>query len=199
MAEYLQEHPAAAAFVHAPKPAPESLAMERFYGVNAFKLVNESGVVTYIRYRIFPLEEKEEEEESCSTRSKDEDEEEEEEDKLPPPSKRNDSYLFSDLQTRLSKTPSSTIKFQLEAQIADMDHDIVDDATIHWPEERTVVTLGILTLETYEEEEESLREQQHVIFDPIPRVEGIEPSEDPILEMRAALYLISGRIRRQAA
>lgn len=198
MAEYLQEHPAAAAFVHAPKPAPESLAMERFYGVNAFKLVNESSVVTYIRYRIFPLEEEkeeEEEEESSSTRSK----EEEEEDKLPPPSKKNDSYLFYDLQTRLSKTPSSTIKFQLEAQIADMDHDIVDDATIHWPEERTVVTLGILTLETYEDEEESLREQQHVIFDPIPRVEGIEPSEDPILEMRAALYLISGRIRRQAA
>jgi catalase len=41
-------------------------------------------------------------------------------------------------------------------------------------------------------------EQQKIIFDPIPRVDGIEPSADPLLEVRAALYLISGRRRRQA-
>jgi catalase len=41
-------------------------------------------------------------------------------------------------------------------------------------------------------------EQKHVIFDPIPRLAGIEPSDDPLLELRAALYLISGRKRRTA-
>ena len=40
--------------------------------------------------------------------------------------------------------------------------------------------------------------QQHTIFDPIPRVDGIDPSDDPLLELRAALYLISGRRRRAA-
>ena len=38
--------------------------------------------------------------------------------------------------------------------------------------------------------------QKQIIFDPIPRVEGIDPSEDPLLELRAAVYLISGRKRR---
>jgi catalase len=41
-------------------------------------------------------------------------------------------------------------------------------------------------------------EQQTIIFDPIPRVEGIEPSDDPLFELRAAVYLMSGRRRRQA-
>ena len=27
--------------------------------------------------------------------------------------------------------------------------------------------------------------QKHIIFDPIPRVEGIDPSEDPLRELRA--------------
>jgi catalase len=37
-----------------------------------------------------------------------------------------------------------------------------------------------------------------MIFDPIPRVDGIDPSDDPLLELRAAIYLLSGRRRRQA-
>jgi catalase len=41
-------------------------------------------------------------------------------------------------------------------------------------------------------------QQQHIIFDPIPRVDGIEPSGDPLLELRAAIYLLSGRERRAA-
>ena len=42
------------------------------------------------------------------------------------------------------------------------------------------------------------REQKHIIFDPIPRIDGIDPSDDPLLELRAAVYLISGRRRREA-
>ncbi len=41
-------------------------------------------------------------------------------------------------------------------------------------------------------------EQKQIIFDPIPRVDGIEPSDDPLLELRAAVYLLSGRRRRSA-
>ena len=41
-------------------------------------------------------------------------------------------------------------------------------------------------------------EQKHIIFDPIPRLEGIASSDDPLLELRAAVYLISGRRRRSA-
>jgi catalase len=40
--------------------------------------------------------------------------------------------------------------------------------------------------------------QKYAIFDPIPRVEGVDASDDPLLEMRAALYLLSGKQRRAA-
>src|SRR5882672_2377949 len=43
-----------------------------------------------------------------------------------------------------------------------------------------------------------VHEQKQIIFDPIPRPDGIEPSDDPLLELRAAVYLISGRRRRTA-
>jgi catalase len=45
---------------------------------------------------------------------------------------------------------------------------------------------------------ENAHEQQWTIFDPIPRVDGIDASDDPLLELRAAVYLISGRRRRAA-
>jgi len=72
----------------------------------------------------------------------------------------------------------------------------VDDATIHWPADRPVVELGTITLTSLVED--NAAEQKQIIFDPIPRVDGIEPSDDPLLELRAAIYLISGRRRRKA-
>jgi catalase len=41
-------------------------------------------------------------------------------------------------------------------------------------------------------------EQQQIIFDPIPRVDGIEAPADPLFEPRANVYLMSGRRRRSA-
>lgn len=58
--------------------------------------------------------------------------------------------------------------------------------------------LGKIELDTLLDEEEGGKEQKRVIFDPIPRIEGVEASDDPLLEMRAAVYLISGRERREA-
>jgi len=76
------------------------------------------------------------------------------------------------------------------------DEDIVDDATQHWPEERPLLELGTITLT--QPVADDAHEQKHIIFDPIPRVDGIEPSDDPLLELRAAIYLLSGRRRRAA-
>ncbi len=44
--------------------------------------------------------------------------------------------------------------------------------------------------------EENAKEQKQKIFDPIPRVEGVKASSDPLLDMRATVYLISERERR---
>lgn len=61
---------------------------------------------------------------------------------------------------------------------------------------RKVVDLGTLQIEKAVLDD--AKEQKNVIFDPIPRVDGVEPSADPLLELRAAIYLLSGRERRAA-
>jgi catalase len=170
---FLGAHPKALAFVQAPKPAPSSFARESYFGVTAMRFTNKDGVSRYGRYRIVP--------EAGS-------------DHLPDAIAvaKSPNFLFDELAERIARGP---IVFRVLTQLAN-DGDTVDDATIHWPEERTLLDLGAITLT--EPVADNAHEQKQIIFDPIPRVEGIDPSEDPLLELRAAIYLLSGRRRRAA-
>jgi len=170
---FLGSHPKALAFVQTPKPAPSSFAREKYFGVTAMHFTNTAGVSRYGRYRIVPEAGVEHLDKTAVAG-------------------RGANFLFDELGERIAKGP---IKFRLTVQLAN-EGDIVDDATIHWPEERTILDLGTLTLTQPVAEQE--KEQKHIILDPIPRVDGIDPSDDPLLELRAAVYLISGRRRRAA-
>lgn len=172
---FLEENPAAAAFVNDPKPSPSSFATEKYYAVNAFILVSGEGQRTSVRYRILVEKSSVLSESDLTTKSA--------------------SYLYEELPERLAQGP---IVFKLLAQIA-QEGDVTDDATVHWPEEREMVELGSITLDEIESETLSREQEKHMILDPIPRVDGIEPSDDPLLAIRAALYLLSGRERRAAA
>ena len=103
-----------------------------------------------------------------------------------------DNYLTEEITARLEKGPA---EFKLVVQIAE-EGDVTDDATVHWPEERKVVELGTVKVEALLGDNE--KEQKHIIFDPIPRVEGVDASDDPLLDVRAGVYLISGKERRAA-
>jgi catalase len=170
---FLGSHPAALAFVQAPKPAPESFATETYFGVTAMRFINKDGVARYGRYRIVP-EAGNQHLDDAATKAK------------------SANYLFDEIAERVSKGPA---KFKILVQVAN-EGDVVDDATIPWPEDRALVELGTLSLTGLVGENET--EQKHIIFDPIPRLDGIEPSSDPLLELRAAIYLVSGRRRRSA-
>ena len=170
---FLAAHPKALAFVQTPKPSPSSFARESYFGVTAMRFTNKDGLSRYGRYRIIP-DAGNEYLDDATVKTKDA------------------NYLFDELTERLAKGP---INFQIVVQAAN-DTDIVDDATVHWPEERPVLNLGRIVLTA--PVAENAREQKKIIFDPIPRVDGIEPSDDPLLELRAALYLLSGRRRRKA-
>jgi len=173
--KFLGTHPAALAFVQAPKPAPSSYATDAYFGLHAFKLVATDGKATYIRYQIIP-------DLGVDALSKDD------------LATRGADYLREELSVRLSH---GTFTFRLLAQVAE-DGDVTDDATVHWPETRQVVELGVVKVEEVFKADENVKEQKHIIYDPIPRVKGVEPSEDPLLEMRAAVYLLSGKERRAA-
>jgi len=172
--KFLGSHPKALAFVQAPKPSLSSFARESYFGVTAMRFTNSDGTSRYGRYRLRPGTGDEYLDDAAAK------------DKDP-------NYLFQELTERVGRGP---ITFRVTVQIAD-EQDVVDDATIHWPEERRVVDLGKVVLTSLVSND--AHEQNRVIFDPIPRVDGIEPSGDPLLEVRAAVYLLSGRRRRQAA
>jgi catalase len=171
--QFLGSHPKALAFVQAPKPPPSSFSREAYFGVTALKFVSAEGKSTYFRYRIVP-------DEGVNTLDE------------ATVQEKGPNYLFEEIEERVRKGPFS---FKLLAQLAE-EGDVTDDATVHWPEDRLVVELGSLKVDTLVENND--KEQKHIIMDPIPRVQGIEPSDDPLLELRAAIYLISGRQRRAA-
>lgn len=87
------------------------------------------------------------------------------------------------------------VRYRIVVQLAEED-DTVDDATIRWPEDRPQLTLGEISLKEIAPNDAA--EQQRIIFDPIPRVDGLEASSDPLFEPRANVYLLSGRRRREA-
>jgi catalase len=169
---FLASHPAALAFVQTPKPSPTSFATEAYFGVTAFRFINQSGVARFGRYRIVP-EAGVQHLDDAAAKSKDA------------------NYLIDEVTRRVAAGP---IRFTIQVQLAN-EGDVVDDATKHWPADRTVASLGTIALTAKAPDDESHR---RIIFDPIPRLEGIEPSGDPLLELRAAIYLLSGRRRRQA-
>jgi catalase len=170
---FLGAHPKALAFVQAPKPAPSSFAREAFFGITALRFTNKDGLSRYGRYRIVP--------EAGVDHLTD-----------AAVAAKSPNFLFDELAERIAKGP---IKFRIAAQLAN-DGDTVNDATVHWPEDRTLLDLGTIALTA--PVSDNAHEQQWTIFDPIPRVDGIEASDDPLLELRAAVYLMSGRRRRAA-
>jgi catalase len=170
---FLGSHPAALAFVQAPKPFPVSLAQQTYFAVTAFAFTNASGVTKFGRYRIVPeLGNKFFSDAEAKALSQD--------------------FHFDEILDRVAKSP---VRFKILVQVA-APGDVTGDATVHWPENREVVELGVIEL--VEPVKDNAAEQKQLIFDPIPRVDGIGASADPLLELRAAIYLLSGRRRRKA-
>jgi catalase len=170
---FLGTHPDALAFVQIPKPIPTSFAKESFFAVSAFKFTNADGVSRYGRYRILPVAGNEYLDTAGAAAQ-------------------TPNFLFDELKDRIAKEP---VKFRIVVQLG-KDGDIVDDATVRWPEDRPQDTFGEIALTKIAPND--AKEQQQIIFDPIPRVDGIEPSADPLFEPRANVYLMSGRRRRAA-
>ena len=168
---FLAGHPSALKFVTTPKPLPTSFARESYFGVNAFQFTNQAGAARYGRYRIRPEAGNEYlNDVAAATKTA--------------------NFLFDEMKERIAKGP---VKLNVALQLAELG-DTVDDATAHWPADRAEAVFGSIVLtEVIPEDDHDAR---RIIFDPIPRVDGIDPSGDPLLEARADLYLATGRRRR---
>lgn len=173
MGAFLAAHPNAKRFIEAPKPIPTSFAREAFFAGTAFKFTNSSGVSRHRRFRIRP---------DAGTEYLSDKE----------AAAKSPNFLFDELGPRLAR---QTVKLAILVQMAEIGDDVADASTT-WPVSRMEIPFGTVTLTARVDDQAS--EQRKLIFDPVPRVDGIDPSGDPLTQVRADLYLLSGRRRRAA-
>ena len=171
---FLAVHPNAKRFVEAPKPVPTSFAREAFFAVTSFKFTSAEGVSRHGRFRIRP-------EEGTEYLSNEQ------------AAAKSTTFLFDEINQRLAK---GQIRLGVLVQLAGSNDDVTDSSTV-WPESRPQIPFGTITLPARVDDLEP--ERRKIIFDPIPRVDGLDTSGDPLSEVRSEIYLLSGRRRRKAA
>jgi catalase len=171
---FLAAHPKALAFVEAPKPIPTSYARQAYFAITAFRFTSADGQDRFGRFRIEP---------EAGTEF------------LTPEqaAKKPADFLTAELAERLARGPA---RFRVLVQLAEPGDDVTDATTV-WPETRPQVEFG--TLDLRERVDDAAPELRKVIFDPVPRVDGIDSAGDPLTAVRSDIYLLSGRRRRAAA
>lgn len=140
-----------------------SYATCRYYATHAFRFVGADGSARYIRYTFEP----EAGDQRLSSREA---------------KRRGRDYLQQEISERLAAGP---VRFTLELQLAEPG-DPVDDASSVWPRDRQRVHAGTLELTELETERETGGDV--LVFDPTRVTDGIELSDDPILQFRHAAY-----------
>jgi catalase len=171
---FLATHPNAKRFVETPKPIPTSFAREAFFAVTSFKFTNADGVSRHGRFRIRP---------DAGTEYLGDDD----------AAAKSQDFLFEELGPRLAREP---VKLGVFVQMAGPGDDVAD-ASVPWPGNRAEIPFGTITLTARVDEQAP--DRRKIIFDPIPRVDGIDSSGDPLTALRADVYLLSGRRRREAS
>jgi catalase len=174
LGNFLATYPNAKRFVETPKPIPTSFAREAFFAVTSFKFSNAQGVSRHGRFRFRP--------EAGTEYLSNED-----------ASAKSTEFLFEEIGARLAKAP---VKVGVSVQMAEPGDDVMN-ASVTWPESRMEMPFGAIILTA--RVDDHMLERRKIIFDPLPRVDGIDSSGDPLTQLRADIYLLSGRRRRAAS
>ena len=164
-------HPAAATAGGTAK-TPSSLARQTYNGVNAFILVDAAGKRQPFRFRFVPVEGEE-------ILAPDE------------AAKRDPNFLMAEIGPRVAKTPA---KFRMLAQLAEPG-DPTNDATKPWPDDRKTVDLGTVTVSKVVPD--SAEAEKALLFMPNNLTDGIEVSDDPLIDARVQAYAVSFSRRSQ--
>jgi catalase len=144
---------------------PDSFADEEYYGVDAFILVNAKGERHAVRYMMSP--------EKLVHLSAAE------------ATKAAPNFLVDELPAHIARGP---VTFHLKAQLASPG-DSTKDASVPWPGGNEIVELGELTIN--KSVSDSLEAQKTLLFLPGQLIDGIEPSDDPLIGVRDGAYAVS--------
>jgi catalase len=165
---FLADHPEAQTAVQWTLNAepPASFATQVYHSPHTFRLLGAEGDPTLVRYRWRPeAGEATIPDEEAKARGRD--------------------YLRADLAERLAGDP---VLFDLKLQIP-VEDDPIDDPTAVWPDDRERVNAGRLEIAEIVEDPE--RGDHIEVFDPTRTGDGIEQSDDAVLQARARAYSVS--------
>ena len=171
---WLGEHPEAVPAIQAAvsAPPPASYATCLYNSIHAYRYVSADGESRFVRFRWEP-------EAGIENLTSDEARE------------RGANYLQEEILERLSQGEAA---FRLMLVLAEPE-DPVDDPTAAWPEGRETIVAGRVALTGQDMERE--RDGDILVFDPTRVVDGIELSNDAILQFRPLAYSESVTRRTQ--
>ncbi len=160
LAAFFAAHPETAAFrawAKGAKPSA-SYAVDSYWSLNAFELVDAQGAHHAVRWRMVP----EATDDGAPAQGAD--------------------FLAADLSRRLAAGP---LRWHLWMTFADPG-DSTDDATKTWPAGRRDIDAGTLELTATEAQDSGAC--RDVNYDPLVLPDGIQASDDPLLPARSAAY-----------
>lgn len=145
---------------------PVSYANSAYFGIHTFKFVNRADKTTLVRWRFVPQDgEKRLTDEELKS--------------MPP------DFLEQALITRTKQGP---LRWDMVIALGEAG-DSVDNPTLAWPANRKEVKIGTLTLSSAMSQKGA--ECEKINFDPLVMSDGIEPTNDPILQFRSPAYATS--------
>jgi catalase len=164
MQAFLARHPETARALKIIKAQPVSsgFANSTFHGLNTFRFTDSEGRSVPVRWLLTPVQPFEPAGTDSTAHDK--------------------KYLFNALIAQIHRQPLRWRLMVIVGQPGDPTHD----ATIPWPAGREQVNVGTLTLDRVESDATSPAADLN--FDPLVLPAGIEPSDDPLLSARSAVY-----------
>ncbi len=160
--QFIASHPTVLpAFASAATPA--SFARETYNGIDAFVFIDKAGNRQPFRLEFIPA--------AGAEHLSAED-----------AAKQSPDFLMTELPARLAKAP---VVFSLVAHLANPG-DPTKDPAQPWPADRKTVTLGTLTITKMVD-----KPDPSLLFLPGNLPDGIEPSDDPLIDTRVQAYAVS--------
>jgi catalase len=172
--KFLQSHPASQAFIERlmQRGVPASYAQASYHALHAFRFTNTAGESKFGQCHWSPQAG-----ESFLSQTDS--------------AKRTPNFLREELTERLQareRVAREPIVFTLKLQLA-ANGDPTNDPTALWPEDRPVVELGRLEISGISAT--GAADERRLVFDPANLTDGIELSDDPLLQVRSAAYSYS--------
>jgi catalase len=145
---------------------PASYATSSFWGIHTFKFINKDNKTTMVRWRFVPQD--------GEKRLSDD------ELKSSPP-----NFLE---QALIDRTRQGPVRWDMMVSIGEPG-DPEDNPTLAWPDSRKLVKAGTLTISSAMPQKGA--ECEKINYDPLVMSDGIEPTNDPILQFRSQAYAAS--------